>query len=222
MRAAIPRPARPAPRAMHGPVAVRTGGGSLWIVHAGAPTATSARNGTEEAMRGGGAVWRCFAVVAMPAAAQLSRPAIGVDAERRRRMDAGGVRVRTRPIAIASWCSRPPIGSGRRRLTSLSKPGPGASPGARARRRGRSGDGADSTTRLTNDAGRMVGNVHAVNPGMVEPGATTPTVTSVTFGPDTTGCRFAPADARAGGDGEAIDPGDTQRSRRLRLPQLQL
>jgi hypothetical protein len=45
---------------------------------------------------------------------------------------------------------------------------------------------------LTNAAGRTVGNIHAVNPGMVEPGATTPTVTSVTYGRDTTGCRFAP------------------------------
>jgi len=45
---------------------------------------------------------------------------------------------------------------------------------------------------LTNAAGRAVGNVHAINPGMVEPGATTPTVTSVTYGRDTTSCRFAP------------------------------
>ncbi|MEH3122529.1 MAG: hypothetical protein PGN16_11205 [Sphingomonas phyllosphaerae] len=45
---------------------------------------------------------------------------------------------------------------------------------------------------LTNAAGRAVGNVHAINPGMVEPGATTPTVTAVTYGRDTTSCRFAP------------------------------
>ncbi|MEG8040836.1 hypothetical protein QP166_16380 [Sphingomonas sp. LR60] len=45
---------------------------------------------------------------------------------------------------------------------------------------------------LTNAAGRTVGNIHTVNPGMVEPGATTPTVTSVTYGRETTGCRFAP------------------------------
>ncbi len=45
---------------------------------------------------------------------------------------------------------------------------------------------------LTTDAGRSVGNIHAINPGMVEPAATTPTVTSVTYGRDTTSCRFAP------------------------------
>ena len=45
---------------------------------------------------------------------------------------------------------------------------------------------------LTNPAGRTIGNIHAINPGMVEPGATTPTVTAVTYGRDTTSCRFAP------------------------------
>ncbi|MEH3099159.1 hypothetical protein [Sphingomonas adhaesiva] len=45
---------------------------------------------------------------------------------------------------------------------------------------------------LTDASGRALGNVHAVNPGVVEPGATTPTVTSITLGDDTSGCRFAP------------------------------
>ena len=45
---------------------------------------------------------------------------------------------------------------------------------------------------LTDASGRALGNVHAVNPGVVEPGATTPAVTSITLGDDTSGCRFAP------------------------------
>ncbi|MBS0284000.1 MAG: hypothetical protein JSS15_06215 [Proteobacteria bacterium] len=44
---------------------------------------------------------------------------------------------------------------------------------------------------LFNLVGRQVGNVHAINPGMVEPGATTPAVTSITLGQETTNCRFA-------------------------------
>lgn len=44
---------------------------------------------------------------------------------------------------------------------------------------------------LTDRDGRVLGNVHAVNPAMVEPGATTPTVTSITLGADTHDCRFA-------------------------------
>jgi hypothetical protein len=45
---------------------------------------------------------------------------------------------------------------------------------------------------LTDAGGRVLGNVHAGNPGVVEPGATTPTVTSITLGEDNSGCRFAP------------------------------
>ncbi|MEH3048383.1 hypothetical protein [Sphingomonas adhaesiva] len=45
---------------------------------------------------------------------------------------------------------------------------------------------------LTDANGRTLGNVHAVNPGVVEPGATTPTVTSIALGDDTSSCRFAP------------------------------
>jgi hypothetical protein len=76
-------------------------------------------------------------------------------------------------------------------LTSLSKPGL-----VRYQVRVHVGAGEPGAGQiyypLANDAGRSVGNVHAVNPGMVEPGATTPTVTAVTWGRDTTGCRFAP------------------------------
>lgn len=45
---------------------------------------------------------------------------------------------------------------------------------------------------LSDRGGRPLGNIHAVNPAMVEPGATTPTVTSITLGTDTRNCRFAP------------------------------
>ncbi|MFT3976123.1 MAG: hypothetical protein QM688_03265 [Sphingomonas bacterium] len=44
---------------------------------------------------------------------------------------------------------------------------------------------------LFNSVGRQMGNVHAVNPGMVDRGATTPAVTAITLGRDTTNCRFA-------------------------------
>ncbi|TCP33790.1 hypothetical protein [Sphingomonas sp. BK235] len=44
---------------------------------------------------------------------------------------------------------------------------------------------------LTNVEGRAVGAVETVNPQMVEPGATTPTVVSLRYGPTTSGCRFA-------------------------------
>ena len=76
-------------------------------------------------------------------------------------------------------------------LTSLSKPGL-----VRYQTRVRVGAGDPGAGQihypLSTEAGREVGNVHAINPGMVEPAATTPTVTSVTYGRDTTGCRFAP------------------------------
>jgi hypothetical protein len=45
---------------------------------------------------------------------------------------------------------------------------------------------------LLADDGREVGNVHTISPGVVEPGATTPTVTSLRYGQGTTNCRFAP------------------------------
>lgn len=76
-------------------------------------------------------------------------------------------------------------------LTSLSKPGL-----ARYQVQVRVGAGDPGMGQiyypLTNAAGRVLGNIHAVNPGMVEPGATTPTVTAITYGRDTTSCRFAP------------------------------
>jgi len=75
-------------------------------------------------------------------------------------------------------------------LTSLSKPGL-----VRHRVRVRVGAGDPGMGQvhypLSDAAGRPVGNVHAVNPGMVEPGATTPAVTSITYGRETAGCRFA-------------------------------
>ena len=45
---------------------------------------------------------------------------------------------------------------------------------------------------LTTAPGQPVGWVHALNPGIVEPGATTPAVTSVKWGQQITNCRFAP------------------------------
>lgn len=45
---------------------------------------------------------------------------------------------------------------------------------------------------LSTAAGQQAGWVHALNPGIVEPGATTPAVTSVKWGQQTTNCRFAP------------------------------
>ncbi|MDR6788225.1 hypothetical protein J2Y58_001583 [Sphingomonas sp. BE138] len=74
-------------------------------------------------------------------------------------------------------------------LTSLSKPGL-----VRYQTRVRVGAGDPGAGQiyypLSTEAGREVGNVHAINPGMIDAGATTPTVTSVTYGRDTTGCRF--------------------------------
>lgn len=45
---------------------------------------------------------------------------------------------------------------------------------------------------LADASGRQTGWVHALNPGIVEPGATTPAVTAIKLGQDTTNCRFAP------------------------------
>ncbi len=44
---------------------------------------------------------------------------------------------------------------------------------------------------LADATGTPIGAVHTVSPAMVEPGATTPTVTSITLGRETIGCRFA-------------------------------
>lgn len=44
---------------------------------------------------------------------------------------------------------------------------------------------------LSDTSGRQIGWVHALNPGIVEPGATTPAVTSIKLGQETTNCRFA-------------------------------
>lgn len=45
---------------------------------------------------------------------------------------------------------------------------------------------------LLDATGARIGNIHSVSPGVVEPGATTPTVTSLTLNDDTATCRFAP------------------------------
>lgn len=45
---------------------------------------------------------------------------------------------------------------------------------------------------LTGAGGEQLGWVHALNPGIVEPGATTPAVTSIKWRKETTNCRFAP------------------------------
>ncbi|WP_019517079.1 hypothetical protein [Sphingomonas sp. Mn802worker] len=45
---------------------------------------------------------------------------------------------------------------------------------------------------LTGGGGEQLGWVHALNPAIVEPGATTPAVTSVKWGQQITNCRFAP------------------------------
>ncbi len=141
-------------------------------------------------MRGGWSGVAMLAVVAVPAAAQLSSP--------RSVSMLNGDGGWTPAVFVCDSTDRdrvlvlsPPDRQRAATLTSLSKPGL-----VHHQVRVHVGAGDPGMGQiyypLTNDAGRMVGNVHAVNPGMVEPGATTPTVTSVTFGPDTTGCRFAP------------------------------
>lgn len=45
---------------------------------------------------------------------------------------------------------------------------------------------------LLDARGQQAALVHTISPGVVEPGATTPTVTWIKIGDDTTDCRFAP------------------------------
>ena len=85
----------------------------------------------------------------------------------------------------------PPDGTRGATLTSLSKPGL-----ARSQVQVHVG-AADAGMNqrwypLTDANGRAIGHIHTVNPAMVEPGATTPTVTAVTLGDRTSNCRFAP------------------------------
>lgn len=76
-------------------------------------------------------------------------------------------------------------------LTSLTKPG--MAPQSMLARLGRGDAGMSQLWYPLSDlSGREIGNVHSVSPGMVEPGATTPTVTSITIGRERTNCRFAP------------------------------
>jgi hypothetical protein len=76
-------------------------------------------------------------------------------------------------------------------LTALAKPGLAARATAVTLGRGDAGM-SQIWYALADAGGREIGNVHTVSPAVVEPGATTPTVTSVTLGRDTTTCRFAP------------------------------
>lgn len=76
-------------------------------------------------------------------------------------------------------------------LTSLAKPGLAAQ--SRNVRIGAGDAGMNQVYYpLLDAAGATVGNIHTVSPDMVEPGATTPTVTSLTLGRETINCRFAP------------------------------
>lgn len=76
-------------------------------------------------------------------------------------------------------------------LTTLSKPGLAARRTTWTLGQGEAGM-SQVWFPLRDMAGSDAGNVHTVSPAVVEPGATTPTVTSVTLGRDTTTCRFAP------------------------------
>lgn len=93
---------------------------------------------------------------------------------------------RDRVIALSA-----PTRDRRATLVSFSKPGLTAT--ARAVRIGRGDAGMGQIFYPLSDAtGTPVGAIRGVNPAMVEPGATTPTVTSLLLGRETIGCRFAP------------------------------
>lgn len=80
-----------------------------------------------------------------------------------------------------------------RRATLLSFSKPGLTETARAVRIGRGDAGMGQIFYPLSDAtGTPIGAIRSVNPAMVEPGATTPTVTSLLLGNETIGCRFAP------------------------------
>lgn len=76
-------------------------------------------------------------------------------------------------------------------LTSYAKPGLASH---RAQVRVGQGDAGMGHVWYTfsNAAGREIGAVETLSPQMVEPGATTPTVVSLRYGPTTSACRFAP------------------------------
>lgn len=78
----------------------------------------------------------------------------------------------------------------RARLTTLAKPGLSARAIPVTLGRGDAGM-SQVWYPLADAASRTIGTVHTVSPGVVEPGATTPSVTAVTTGRDTTNCRFA-------------------------------
>lgn len=80
---------------------------------------------------------------------------------------------------------------GRAELTAFAKPGPAAQRIAVRLGPGEPGAG-QLYYPLYNLAGQRIGNMHAINPALVDRGATTPTVTAVTIGGQATNCRFAP------------------------------
>lgn len=81
-----------------------------------------------------------------------------------------------------------------RRATLLAFARPGLAPIARTTVTVGQGDAGMSQLwfPLADAAGRQVGAIHTVSPGVVEPGATTPTVVGVRTGTQDTNCRFAP------------------------------
>ncbi|NJR77071.1 hypothetical protein [Sphingomonas corticis] len=82
----------------------------------------------------------------------------------------------------------------RRRVTLTALEKPGLAPARAAQLRIGEGEAGMSQMwmPLLDAAGAQVGTIHSVSPGVVEPGATTPTVTSLTLNDDTATCRFAP------------------------------
>jgi len=85
----------------------------------------------------------------------------------------------------------PPVRDRRVEMWSLAKPGLVASHVAVTLGTGDAGMNQVYYP-FTDADGQQVGWVHALNPGIVEPGATTPAVTSIKLGQQTSNCRFAP------------------------------
>lgn len=79
----------------------------------------------------------------------------------------------------------------RARLTSLTRPGLAAQSIPVVLGQGEAGM-SQLRYPLADATGRTIGTIHTISPSVVEPGATTPTVTGVTIGRQRTDCRFAP------------------------------
>lgn len=90
-----------------------------------------------------------------------------------------------------AYAMSPPGQNGRVTLQSYARPGLAS---AAATLVLGAGDAGMSQVRypLSRPGGEATGWVHTISPGIVAPGATTPTVTSVKLGDDITHCRFAP------------------------------